>query len=264
MKNQFFGVIYKITNLINNKVYIGQTIRNINIRFKDHIKYANNKKCSMPIALAIKKYGKENFICEIIHYCNSQEELNEKESYFINLYNSTNNKIGYNLDTYYNNRKVVHESTKEKHRILSNNPENLKRMSKLGASKRNSKRTYAKSIYLGVNKQRQGYGAELLYNNIRIWLGTYELETDAAKAKDMAELQYFKDKAVLNFPELKEQYLKNEIIINKKVRNKSGIIGISFNTRINKWVFSLKGYKVKSFTTKEEAIEYKNIMLHQG
>ena len=84
--------IYKITNLINNKIYIGQTIRGIKRRWKDHI----NKVGCKYIHNAITKYGKENFKIEVIEYC-EKSELDTREIYWISYYNSTNKDIGYNI-----------------------------------------------------------------------------------------------------------------------------------------------------------------------
>lgn len=90
--NRIIG-IYKITNKINGKIYIGQS-KNIYSRWKRHIYYA--KQCKYPIQKAIIKYGKENFEFAIICEC-EEEELNEKEMYYIKLFNSDDRKIGYNL-----------------------------------------------------------------------------------------------------------------------------------------------------------------------
>lgn len=79
-------IIYKITCLVTNKVYIGQVVnKTIQQRFDRHIKCAfdkNNgfsKRCHL--SRAIRKYGKDNFIIEQIDTASSQEELNEKEKY---------------------------------------------------------------------------------------------------------------------------------------------------------------------------------------
>ena len=89
--------IYKITNKINNKIYIGQTYnKTIYDRFNRHIKEACPKSKSY-IDRAISKYGEENFICELIDTANSLNELNQKEIYWISYYNSINHNIGYNL-----------------------------------------------------------------------------------------------------------------------------------------------------------------------
>ena len=86
--------IYKITNIQNNKVYIGQTIRPIQDRFNRHINDAINNIIDTHFAKAIRKYGKENFIIEEIDTATTQEELTEKEKYWIQYYNAVNE--GYN------------------------------------------------------------------------------------------------------------------------------------------------------------------------
>ena len=86
--------IYKITNIQNNKVYIGQTIRPIQDRFNRHINDAINNIIDTHFARAIRKYGKENFIIEEIDTATTQEELTEKEKYWIQYYNAVNE--GYN------------------------------------------------------------------------------------------------------------------------------------------------------------------------
>ena len=89
--------IYKITNIINNKIYIGQVYnKSVQDRFVRHIKEANPYSRSI-VDKAIAKYGKDNFIVEQIDEATSLEELNQKEKYWIKYYNSTNKKIGYNL-----------------------------------------------------------------------------------------------------------------------------------------------------------------------
>ena len=80
-------VIYKIINLINNKIYIGKTIN-------DKSSYFGS---GLLINRSIQKYGLENFKKEIIDETSSIEELNEKEKYWIQYFDSTNLNIGYNI-----------------------------------------------------------------------------------------------------------------------------------------------------------------------
>ena len=88
------GFIYKITNTINGKSYIGQTIQNVKERFYQHCATKCSKAVSnMAIHRAIKKYGKSNFIVEVIEEIDSAN-LNDRERYWIKYYNSYNN--GYN------------------------------------------------------------------------------------------------------------------------------------------------------------------------
>ena len=83
--------IYKITNLINGKVYIGQSI-DIEKRWEDHKFYSGKENTA--IQSAFKKYGISNFSFEVIEEC-LKEELDAKEIYWIAKYDSFNN--GYNL-----------------------------------------------------------------------------------------------------------------------------------------------------------------------
>ena len=85
--------IYKIQNLINGKVYIGQSVH-IEKRWLEH---SQKNKRSL-ISKAIQKYGKENFSFQILEEC-SQEQLNEKENYYIRLYNCVVPN-GYNVVEY--------------------------------------------------------------------------------------------------------------------------------------------------------------------
>ena len=87
-----YGVIYKLTNLINGKVYIGQTT-NYEKRIKEHFKGVHNTY----ISNAILKYGKDNFQDALIDEAYSKVELNNKEKYWIRGYNSNEKEIGYNL-----------------------------------------------------------------------------------------------------------------------------------------------------------------------
>jgi group I intron endonuclease len=80
-------IIYKTTNLINNKFYIGKDSRN------------NPSYLGSGLALlnAIKKYGKENFKKEILQYCTSLEELSSAEIAWITKLDANNRKISYNI-----------------------------------------------------------------------------------------------------------------------------------------------------------------------
>ena len=86
--------IYKITNKTNNLCYIGQA-KDIKERFREHMKCglgidtpANNK-----LYIAMKKEGIDNFTFELLEEC-AAATLNEKEAFYINLYNSYD--YGYN------------------------------------------------------------------------------------------------------------------------------------------------------------------------
>lgn len=88
--------IYKITNLINNKIYIGQTIKSLEKRLQCHF-YDSKYKKNSHLLKAIAKYGIRNFIIDEIEKCNSTEHLNKREQYWIKKLNSQNRLIGYNI-----------------------------------------------------------------------------------------------------------------------------------------------------------------------
>lgn len=91
-----YGYIYKISTTESKKVYIGQTTRTVQQRFLLHLKAATRATASSShLYLAINKYGSKTFSVEQIDFANSQDELNEKERYWINFYDSINN--GYNM-----------------------------------------------------------------------------------------------------------------------------------------------------------------------
>lgn len=89
-----YGTTYKITNIKTGKVYIGKTTKSLNDRLQGHINNAD-KGNKFKLSLAIRKYGKENFIIEPIDFAETRDELNEKEVYYISEYKSLED--GYNM-----------------------------------------------------------------------------------------------------------------------------------------------------------------------
>lgn len=89
------GFIYKITNNINNKVYIGQTKQKLSTRIYGHMSFvkADNKR---HLYQAIRKYGKDQFSVSIVEECDNQL-LSDREKYYISLYNATDPEHGYNM-----------------------------------------------------------------------------------------------------------------------------------------------------------------------
>jgi hypothetical protein len=88
-------IIYRATNLINGKVYIGKTIYSIRYRKKQHKTDSKNKINNMVFHKAIRKYGFENFKWSIIDTAENEAELNKKEIYWIAEYKKTH--IVYNM-----------------------------------------------------------------------------------------------------------------------------------------------------------------------
>jgi group I intron endonuclease len=90
----YFGIVYKVTNIVNSKVYIGQTIRDIERRKQMHFNEAKRSKFYFHKALI--KYGESNFYWEILEHCGSKDELDEMEFHYIKQYGSFG-RNGYNL-----------------------------------------------------------------------------------------------------------------------------------------------------------------------
>ena len=87
-------IIYKATNRVNGKIYIGQTCSSIKTRIGEHRRASKLNKENSKFYNAIRKYGIDNFEFESIERCNSKEELNSKEIFHITQHNSYKN--GYN------------------------------------------------------------------------------------------------------------------------------------------------------------------------
>lgn len=137
-----YMVIYLITNKIDGRQYVGQTVQSIKNRWKQH-------KCSKPkynsaIHHAIKKYGADNFRIEVIDHCNSLEELNKSEQLWIVAFD-TLAPNGYNL-TYGGERprftedvrirlSVAHTSK----RLSQTHKDNISKSSKKPKSKEHKK-----------------------------------------------------------------------------------------------------------------------------
>ena len=105
--------VYKITNLKNNKVYIGSSIDISNREYKHFWMLNKNSHDNKHLQNSYNHHGKDNFLFEVVEFCGS-EELIVKENEYIKKYNSNNEFFGYNLalvnefrrNTYNNEVKV--------------------------------------------------------------------------------------------------------------------------------------------------------------
>ena len=88
--------VYKITNKITGKIYIGITNQGSGARYRHHW-YESRIGEPSPIHRSMAKYGEDNFTLEIIDFAETYDELKEKETFWIKKFNSRDRKIGYNL-----------------------------------------------------------------------------------------------------------------------------------------------------------------------
>lgn len=111
--NMEYMIIYKITNGINGKVYIGQTVQKLTDRWSDHSRPCTGHHVNdSAIACAIRKYGKDNFVVEQIDSAKDRNSLNVMEQTYIKAFNSLAPN-GYNLELG-GNSKECHPDTKAK------------------------------------------------------------------------------------------------------------------------------------------------------
>lgn len=146
-------IIYKTTNLINGKIYIG----------KD--KHNNPKYLGSGIRLnsAIQKYGRKNFIKELIEHCDSEKHMSIREKYWIKYFNSTGRLIGYNLtaggeggDTFSLRPLKEQEQTRKALSKSSKHWGNINRQKHSENTKRLwQTEEYSKKVKDGVNRANQ-------------------------------------------------------------------------------------------------------------
>lgn len=94
-----YGIIYKYTNKVNGKMYIGQTTQTMAQRRTKHragARQEHGRSQNMPFINALKKYGYENFFEEVLFSAFTKTDLDWAESYFICLFNTLNKSNGYN------------------------------------------------------------------------------------------------------------------------------------------------------------------------
>lgn len=108
-------LIYKIINIVNDKVYIGQTTGTLAQRIRSYkAEYCSNKP-PRPIIKAMKKYGWDKFRFSIVEdNILSKEELDKKEKEYIVLFNSLCSQNGYNIELGGNGIGKHAEETKKK------------------------------------------------------------------------------------------------------------------------------------------------------
>lgn len=109
---KFSYIVYLTTNLINGKIYVGQTTRTDPNYIGSGVYFKS----------ALKKYGKENFIRVILEYCNNLDKLNKQETFWILKFNPTlDRNIGYNLTLGGNGSIGYKHTEKTKQKISQNN-----------------------------------------------------------------------------------------------------------------------------------------------
>lgn len=93
----FKGFIYKVTNKVNGKIYVGKTSTSIEKRWKNHVWTSKRATTTSILHHAIRKYGEECFEVTLLDEASTKEALNEKERFWISQLDARNDAIGYNI-----------------------------------------------------------------------------------------------------------------------------------------------------------------------
>lgn len=215
-------LIYRVTNLLNDKKYIGITKRSLNKRLNEH---KSNKKSA--ISKAILKYGINNFLTEQIDSASSLTEALEKESFYIRYFKSSASDHGYNIEI---NSVAGITTVDAKINLLS--------------SLKEGKVSNSKNPFIGVffSQSKKSWAFSIAFNNKKMHQAKFNNPKDAALARDFAIIELFnRDIAVkiMNFPDLYEKLFKKEISTpdrELKIANKKSRFNfVSYEKRLNQW-----------------------------
>ena len=154
--------IYKITNIINNKIYIGLTKDTIENRLRGHIRHSRTGKSNQRLHQAMAKHGAEFFSIVALTTCEDIESACNKEIDFIKESNSKEYKIGYNMTDGGWARDGQSDSTKSKisasvqaHRDSLSEEDKKALTAKANAARRGSVESDAiREIRSSANKKR--------------------------------------------------------------------------------------------------------------
>lgn len=221
--------VYKITNLINGKIYIGRTERNLNQRFSGHVSGAKSGKRECYFARAIRKYGAKNFKIELIETNLTLEENKLRERYYISLFESDKKGKGYNLENgKWENKKRSYNKQyrKNKARKAQKRPPKTGRKG-VKFSKRHGK--YMATISGGFNPFSQ---------TRKIYSRLFSKEADAFEFYDRMALYLHGKNAFINIETKRKEYLKKNNkkgndILNKVKSSKYRGVRIKKNGKFN-------------------------------
>lgn len=238
--------IYKITNIINQKYYIGSTIKELKERFTVHVchaqrTYKKNKKKTY-IQQAIKKYGKENFTIHQIDTAYSKNHCSFLEYFLINYYQSNNPKYGYNI---LGEDPITHKSTHSDRDISQIKTER--------GHKRGEK-------YCFFDKKRRKWIVSIKKYGI-FYRKRFQTEQECKTNADLLNIALYNDYSKLFYPDKIEEYKLIDLpkflldFQNKQVPANL-YFGVSYNKLQNK-------YLARTFP-QSNTQKYKDNRIHLG
>jgi hypothetical protein len=276
--------IYKITNLVNNKIYIGRTKHDITKRLQQHFTKSKSKNENFNYFIrSIQKHGSCNFKISLIEVCN-ESNMHEREMFYIKTSKSYIPDIGYNTtwvpsgssgNVKRDVRNRLSESSKkywnsvpkeQRSQILRDRTIGKKKsishcnnISKVKTGIKNSK---ASSSYKGVAPcTNGGFRATFYYGNkCNLTIGNTKItEIDAASLWDTIVYKVYGETEKINFPEKISDYesIKLETFLREKFSHpKSKYKNISYHAKKQKYVCWQNHKYLKSFDEEIDAVNF--------
>lgn len=248
-------IIYKITNSVNKKVYVGLTRDNLDSRWKNHLKFLRSTRTKSKLYNAMLKYGIDKFSIHQIDTAQTPKELSEKEVLWIKSldsvksgYNILSGGIDFNSDNMIDYWAGLSLSQRRNYAI------------KMSASKQGISSKKRASPYIGVYLGPKHPVCQIIIKGKKL-SKTFDTELSAAKAYDMMALLHYGATAKTNFPQ--EEYREcnlNEFMIEWNApRIRFSITphkykSVVFSKTTNQWVGRVieNGKPIKSFYRQTE------------
>ena len=166
------GIIYKSTNKVNKKVYIGLTTLSLNKRKKKHKQDADTHRYNSYFHSAIRKYGWDNFKWEVIDKHNVFNVLQKLERLYVIKYESNNRFWGYNLTEGGEGSKGLKHTEKSKTKMRKSKTKEKR----LLYSKKNNKCGFPGTRYSNknLNPWRKVWQSLIRWKGKQIYLGNFQ------------------------------------------------------------------------------------------
>ena len=155
------GVIYLIRCVPTGKIYIGKTIETKpEDRWNNHLSLARTGRAKTHLANAIRKYGEDAFTFSVIEECH-EDELNERERYYIAFYRSNNRLFGYNMtdggDGGYDFTPEVRQKISKVHKGVKKGPMSQERKEAIRKAKLSQHRKHSAETIEKIRAKRLAY-----------------------------------------------------------------------------------------------------------
>lgn len=250
-------IIYKTTNKIDGKIYVGKDV-------KDNPTYLGS---GFILKRAIKKYGKENFLKEILERCHTIEQLDDREKYWIAKLNASDRKIGYNLtdggtggDTFSSQPKIrkaeILEKRKQHFKVTKEYRDKLSR-----ASKKTWKNPNHRKLVVEALKGRKIFWKDKISKSIKEWHKTHKtIVTDEQKQTLSRKMTGYEFKTLTNAQKEKIERLHKQGFGGKSIEK------IINNPKVTRWLIiqhlkragvfvkSQKRYKINVLTLYKKSL----------